>query len=131
MSFASNDAAQPLPSAGTERESHAVPTLTIEAQSEGVEEQAVESQQGEQQAQDKPDATKRPREDDATSDSASKRPRVANDEDTGNSMMDKLKTETQQLIENPEKALMPDPIPPGEEGISTYHDNDVLSGMYY
>jgi hypothetical protein len=77
---------------------------------------------------------KRPMEDHCTNaaehavvaDFACKRQKAAS---TGESMIEKLKSETEQLIENPEETLGPDLVQPGEQGISTFHDNDVLSGM--
>jgi hypothetical protein len=49
---------------------------------------------------------------------------------TGESIFEKLKSETEQLIENPEETLGPDLVPPGDQGITSFHDNDVLSGTY-
>jgi hypothetical protein len=79
---------------------------------------------------------KRPREEDLCTNAAEyavvadftvKRQKAAST--PGESMIEKLKTETEQLIENPEETLGPDLVQPGEQGISTFHDNDVLSGM--
>lgn len=148
MTDADNEgAAPPLPKSESEQEQEAATSLTIGGAASaamGVEhtlEDQVSSSELLQQQHQPPvpllaqahhdvATTKRPRvdEDASTSELLTKRQRVTDDTDTEKSIMDKLKAETEQLIENPEKALMPDPIPPGDVGISTFHDNDVLSG---